>query len=167
MKEFVRCYKSERVFSYNNNPVHFSNVFGVDSTFFDLFSFPVFSGSSGHLLSKPYTAVLTESAAKALFGNENPIGKIILQGQTPYTVEAIAANVPTNSHLKFDVLFSFSTDLLDPNYCFTCNNRNTYVLLDEKANAESVQAKMDQVIKKLHPDGMLNREYRLQQLRDY
>ena len=164
VKEFVRCYKSERVFSYNNNPVLFSNVFGVDSTFFDLFSFPILSGSSEHLLSKPYTAVLTESATKALFGNENPIGKIILQGQIPYTVEAIAANVPTNSHLKFDVLFSFSTDLLDPNYCFTCNNRNTYILLDEKANAESVQAKMDQVIQKLHPDETLKREYRLQPL---
>lgn len=164
VEEFARCYKSERVFSYNNNPVLFSRVFGVDSTFFDIFTFPILSGSSKHLLSRPNTAVLTESASKALFGTENPVGKVILQGQIPYTVEALAADVPTNSHLKFDVLFSFSTDLLDPNYCFTCNNRNTYVLLDEKADADAVQAKMDQVIKKLHPDSELKREYRLQPL---
>ena len=164
VKEFARCYKSERVFSFKNNPVLFSKVFAVDSTFFDLFSFPILNGTSTRILTKPHTVVLTQSAAKALFGNEDPIGKTILQGKIPYVVEAIAADVPGNSHLKFDVLFSFATDLLDPNYCFTCNNRNTYVLLDEKANADEVQAKMDKVIQKLHPDGTLKREYRLQPL---
>jgi putative ABC transport system permease protein len=164
VKEFARCYKSERVFSFNNNPVLFSNVFAVDSTFFDLFSFPILNGASKGILTKPYTVVLTESAAKALFGNENPIGKTISQGQIPYEVEAIAADVPGNSHLKFDVLFSFATDLLDPNYCFTCNNRNTYVLLDKNSSSDAVQAKMDQVIQKIHPDGTLKREYNLQPL---
>lgn len=164
VKEFARCYKSERVFSFNNNPVFFSHVFGVDSTFFNIFSFPVLKGSSVNPLSKPNTVVLTQSASTALFGKEDPIGKIILQGQVPYTVEAIAADAPENSHLKFDVLFSFATDLLDPNYCFTCNNRNTYILLDAKADPDKLQSKMDQVVQKLHPDGTLKREYRLQPL---
>jgi putative ABC transport system permease protein len=121
-------------------------------------------GNSKGLLVKPFTVVLTASAAKALFGNEDAIGKIILQGETPYTVEGIAADVPGHSHLKFDVLFSFATDLLDPNYCFNCNNRNTYVLLNEKANPEAIQSKMYQVIQKLHPESNLKREYKMQSL---
>jgi putative ABC transport system permease protein len=164
VEEFVRCYKSERVFSFNDNPVFFSRVFGVDSTFFKIFSFPVVKGSSSNLLSKPNIVVLTQSASRALFGNEDPMGKTILQGQIPFTVEAVAADPPENSHLKFDVLFSFATDLLDPNYCYTCNNRNTYVLLDAQANPDDLQSKMDQVVRKLHPDPTLRREYRLQPL---
>ena len=164
VKSFARCYKSERVYSYNNNSVRFSNVFGVDSTFLQMFSFPIVSGNSTGLLAKPFTVVLTNSSARSLFGDVDPIGKVILQGETPFTVEAIAADVPENSHLKFDVLFSFTTDLLDPNYCFSCNNRNTYVLLDKNANPETVQAKMHQVIEKLHPDQNPRREYRMQPL---
>src|SRR5688572_26984106 len=59
VKEFARCYKSDRVFSVNNNPVHFQRVFSVDSTFLKLFSFQIVEGNSEHLLSKPNTAVLT------------------------------------------------------------------------------------------------------------
>ncbi len=164
VKEFARCYKSERVFSVNNNPVYFTRVFGVDSTFLKIFSFPIVKGNSRGLLSKPNTAVLTQSAAKALFGSDDAVGKPILQGENQYVVEAIAADVPENSHLKFDILFSFVTDLVDPNYCVTCNNRNTYILLDDKARPEEVQAKMAEVVQKLHPDTPFKREYRLQPL---
>lgn len=164
VKEFARCYKSERAFSFNNNPVMFSRVFGVDSTFLKIFSFPVLKGSGQNLLAKPNTAVLTESASRALFGNDDAVGKTILQGETPYVVEAVAADVPENSHLKFDILFSLVTDLQDPNYCFTCNNRNTYVLLDPKANIDDLQKKMDQIVKQLHPDTTLKREYKFQPL---
>jgi len=164
VKDFARCYKSERVFSFNENPVLFTRVFGIDSTFLEIFSFPILKGSHKGLLSKPNTVVLTESSSKALFGNEDPVGKTILQGKIPYTVEAIAADPPENSHIKFDILFSFVTDLLDPNYCFSCNNRNTYILLDDKVNPDDLQSKMGQVVKKLHADATLKREYKLQPL---
>lgn len=164
VKEFTRCYKSERVFSVNNNPVYFTRVFGVDSTFLKMFSFPIVKGNSKGLLSKPNTAVLTQSAAKTLFGRDDAVGKTILQGENQYVVEAIAADVPENSHLKFDILFSFVTDLVDPSYCMTCNNRNTYILLEDKARPEAVQAKMAEVVQKLHPDTPFKREYRLQPL---
>lgn len=161
---FARCYKSTRTFSTNNNPVRFTRVFSVDSTFLQLFTFPILKGATSNLLSKMNTAVLTESSAKTLFGAEDPVGKTILQGQIPYVVEAVAADVPENSHLKFDMLVSFVTDLSDPNYCMTCNNRNTYVLLDEGAADGTLQAKMDDVVKKLHPDEDIKHEYRLQPL---
>jgi putative ABC transport system permease protein len=151
VKNFTRCYKSERSFTVNNNPVKFRSVFSVDSTFLDLFSFDILAGASKGILKKPNTAVLTQSSARVLFGDVDPVGKIILQGTIPYTVEAVAADVPENSHLKFDLLISFTTDLADPNYCVTCNNRNTYILLDENTDAKVFEAKMDKVVGILHP----------------
>jgi putative ABC transport system permease protein len=162
--EFARCYKSDRVFRVDNNPVHFTRVFSVDSTFLTLFSFPVQRGATTRLLSKPNTAVLTETSAKTLFGNEDPIGKTILQGQIPYLVEAIVADVPENSHIKFDMLVSFVTDLIDPTYCLTCNNRTTYILLADNTDPVALQSKMDRIVKKLHPENDIKREYNLQAL---
>lgn len=164
VKNFTRCYKSERSFTVNNNPVKFRSVFSVDSTFLDLFSFDILSGPSKGILKKPNTAVLTQSSARTLFGDIDPIGKTILQGTIPYTVEAVTADVPENSHLKFDLLISFTTDLADPNYCVTCNNRNTYILLGENADPKALAAKMDRVVGILHPQSDMKREYKLQPL---
>jgi putative ABC transport system permease protein len=166
IKDFTRCSKSTRAFTWNDNHVQFTRVFSVDSTFFKLFTFPIVNGPLTNLLSKPNTVVLTESSAKTLFGNEDPIGKTVLQGQVSFIVEAIAKDPPKNSHLKFDLLLSFITDLQDPNYCVNCNNRPVYVLLDANAKAEGLQAKMNDIVKKLHPEGDVRREYAFQPVSD-
>src|SRR3989337_3490834 len=162
--EFARCYKSDRVFTFNENSVHFTRVFSVDSTFLKIFTFPVMKGPTSGFLTRPNTAVLTEAASKTLFGDEDPIGKTILQGETPYVVEAIVANVPENSHIKFDLMLSLVTDLSDPNYCVTCNNRITYILLADNANEGKLQTKLEGVVDKLHPDRKIKWEYKLQRL---
>lgn len=166
VQEFTRCYKSSRVFSANDKPVRFERVFTVDSTFLKLFTFPITEGSNMKLLSKPNTVVLTESSAKALFGNEEAVGKTILQGEVPYLVEAIASDVPKNSHLKFDMLLSLVTDLNDSSYCVPCNNRVTYVLLKPSTNVNALEAKMDGLIKTLHAQDEMKREYVFQPLAD-
>ncbi|HZI24483.1 MAG TPA: FtsX-like permease family protein, partial [Chryseolinea sp.] len=166
VKDFTRCSKSTRVFSHNDNHVQFTRVFSVDSTFFKLFTFPLVKGGYNNLLSKPNTIVLTESSSKALFGNEDPIGKTILQGQVPFLIEAIAKDPPKNSHLKFEMLISFVTDLNDPNYCKNCNNRPVYVLLEANARPEQLQGKMNDIVKKLHPEGDVKREYAFQPVSD-
>ena len=164
--DFTRCSKSTRVFSWNDNPFQFTRVFSVDSTFFKLFNFPIKKGALKNLLTKPNTVILSESSAKTLFGGADPIGKTILQGQVPFLVEAVAADAPENSHFKFDVLLSFVTDLNEANYCVSCNNRPVYVLLDKNTNVKALEAKMDVVVKKLHPEGDVRREYVFQPLSD-
>ncbi len=115
-------------------------------------------------MSKPNTIILTESSAKTLFGNEDPVGKTILQGEIPFLVEAIAVDPPENSHVKFDMLLSFVTDLNDSAYCVNCNNRPVYVLLERNTDTKAMEAKMDAIVKKLHPEGDVKREYVLQPL---
>ena len=92
------------------------NVFFMDSTAFDVFSWKVLAGDPHTALKNAYSVVLTESTAKKYFGDQNPIGKTLEGGLAAgradaglYTVTAVMADVPANSHFTFDALLSMST----------------------------------------------------------
>lgn len=165
VQSFTRFYESERVLAVpGEQPLRFTNVFSVDSTFFDVFSFHP-EGEKLSLLSKPNTAVLTKSAARRLFG-ESPAEEqtVLLNGDTPYLVEAVVEDTPPNSHIQFDVLLSLVSDFNDPHYCWSCNNRNTYILLDAKADPAKFEHNAQKVVQKLHEGDPIKREYKLQAL---
>ena len=87
-------------------------VFFVDSTFLQMFDFKLVRGDRNTALLKPHSALITEETAKKLFGDADPIGKRITHygyDTTAFEVTGVLANVPKNSQLQFDALFSFST----------------------------------------------------------
>jgi putative ABC transport system permease protein len=92
-----------------------NDVIYADSTFFDIFSFSVIRGDAKTSLTEPNSIVLTESTANKLFGNGDPIGKVIEfigTNENPrlnYTVAAIVNDIPVNSSIKFNGIVSFST----------------------------------------------------------
>ena len=63
------------VFNYENQSYEFENYYSVDSAFFSVFDFQVLEGNIKEALLLPFSLVLTESEAKRIFNNENPIGK--------------------------------------------------------------------------------------------
>ena len=84
-------------------------VYYADSTVFDLFSFPLLVGDPETVLQGPDALVITESTARKYFGQENPIGKTLLFDQNrAMVVTGIAADVPSNSHIRFDFLAPLS-----------------------------------------------------------
>ncbi|GAB5519461.1 MAG: ABC transporter permease [Rhodothermales bacterium] len=86
-----------------------ADVFQADSTFFDLFSYPLLVGEATKVLNRPNTAVLSATTAHKYFGNANPIGeRISVAGRREYEVTGVAES-PETSHLKFDVLLSYQT----------------------------------------------------------
>ncbi len=124
----------------------------ADSSFFTLFSFPFIEGDPASALSNTRSIVISRSTAKKFFGDEDPLGKtLILNAQTPYRVTGVFADVPENSHLKFNVLFSFSTlnqtiavdhdDWIFPEFY-------TYVLLAPGADPKKVDQKFPALINK-------------------
>ena len=103
----------------------------ADSSFFDMFSHKVLSGNKTDFLRHPDAVIITESTARKYFGNKNPVGEIIYAvnpGKKALTVQGVIADVPVNSHLKFDLIISLST-VTNNSYCYGCNNTNTYFLL--------------------------------------
>ena len=97
---------------YNDKKVVLSNMYWVDSTFFDIFNFELLVGNKQMVLQKPNSMVLTKTSAEKLFGREDPIGKTVTiknWDTINYTVTGILADIPGNSHLQFEGLLSFNT----------------------------------------------------------
>lgn len=85
----------------------------TEPSFFTLFRFPIIKGEQEGQLVRPHTAVITESASHRYFGDSNPIGKV-LSFKTPsaeqhFEVTGVIADMPYNSHLRYDFLLSYSS----------------------------------------------------------
>ena len=80
----------------------------ADSNFFDFFTFKMVAGDPKTALKGTNKVVITESAAKRYFGDENPLGKIILRGGEKKTTEVtgVVQDPPSNSHIQFDMILS-------------------------------------------------------------
>ena len=94
----------------------------VDNSFLTMFSYSIIAGDKQTALKDPYTAVLTQSAAKRYFGvRDNNFaslpGKTINMGRDsmPYKITGICKDVAENSHLQFDILASYVTMLAGKN----------------------------------------------------
>jgi putative ABC transport system permease protein len=80
----------------------------VEPDFMKIFSFPLLKGDANNPLNDPLSIVLTRSFAKALFGDENPIGKTVrLANRENLHVTAVIEDLPHNSSLDFDFLCSY------------------------------------------------------------
>src|SRR5581483_9321549 len=84
-------------------------IFYADSTFLDVFSFPLVKGDVRTALMRPDAILLTEDMAKKYFGKENPLGKVLRKDNQDYkVVTGVLANIPSNSHLQFDFVSPMS-----------------------------------------------------------
>jgi putative ABC transport system permease protein len=126
------------------NEAHF---FFADSTFLDIFDFPLVVGNPKTALQAPNQVIISQTIAKKYFGKQNPLQKtIVLQGQTKLTVVGVFANIPTASHFNFDFIASFST--LHSQYVnrFYTNWRWnpcwTYILLKDKTNIANIEPQL-------------------------
>jgi putative ABC transport system permease protein len=108
-----------------------NRVANVDSTFFDVFSFPAIAGDSKNGLRDPNTVVISESAAQKYFGTTDAVGRVLEtteKGKTVYKVTAVIRDMPENSHFHFDFLFSMKNVDYDWGG-FLSHNFYTYILL--------------------------------------
>ena len=134
----------------------------ADSTFFELFSIPLLEGDARTALARPNTTVLTEKLAKKYFGDQDPIGQVLDQPQADQGLEVtgVCADVPENSHLRFDLLVSSPTlDMLaeadGPN--FINFSAYTYLLLKPGASPEELERKFPQMVVKYASGQVLSR----------
>ena len=73
----------------------------IAEDFLKMFQYPFISGNANTALSEPYSIVLTESLAKALFGDENAMGKMVrFDNKDDLKVTGILKDVPENSTIR-------------------------------------------------------------------
>ncbi|PTB93428.1 ABC transporter permease [Marivirga lumbricoides] len=131
-------------------------VFFMDSTAFDVFSWKLLKGDPNTALVAPFSIVLTESIAEKYFGDEDPLGKTLEGDESGgrsnkgiYTVTGIIEDVPENSHFKFNTLISMSTfkqrrpEIFD---WWGYVDFYTYFLVNEEFNLEAFQKKVPEFL---------------------
>ena len=140
----------ERVLSYQDAQISRTGCI-VSKHYFNIFSWKFTKGISSEALSDPTSIVITNATAKALFGQEDPINKIIkLNNVKPYKVSAVVADVPDNSSLKFDFVIGFDYQqkglkkALDD---WDNAGTNTYVLLKERSNIPQFNQKLNSLMR--------------------
>ncbi len=73
--------------------------------FLEMFEFPLLAGDPSQVLDDPSSVVITESTAKALFGDEDPMNKVIrIDNENDLKVSGVLKDVPKNSSFEFDYL---------------------------------------------------------------
>ena len=119
----------------------------------NMFSLKILNGDKNPL-HDPYSIVLTDETAKTIFGNENPIGKILkMDNQTNLKVTAVVPKQPKNSSLNFDYLIPFQLQEIIYSWVKQYHKTNwgnnsweVYVQLNDNASLASVNAKIKNVV---------------------
>lgn len=142
--------------SYGDQVFIENNMITVDSSFFNFFSIPVLKGDPRDLLNDPHEIVLSESTARKIFGNENPIDKQIKIGTdtVKFIVSGVIADVPEKTHFKANILGSMITNPGRANNpVWMQNNMSTYLLLKPNTSYKDVDAKFhDLLVKYVGPE---------------
>lgn len=159
-----------RIMSYFNPPFLYANARSseanqtifADSSFFDVFSFPLKESVQAPLLNSPNQVLISEKVAHELFGQESAVGKSIEADGEQFAVSAVFKDVPQNSHIKFDVVFSI--ELLRKSFAEIDSTGPmvfyTYVKVDNKKNKEDLYAYLknwqDREIEKLRKNKVVD-----------
>ena len=145
----TRVSRTENLLRYGEQQFFGEKVAYVDAAFLSLFSFEMLQGERTTALDAPYSMVLTESLAKKYFGLQNPLGQTIqLNNEDEFTITGVLADVPHNSHYRFDALASFPSLLARQPWLerFGSIATQTYVMLAPDAAPEDLAPRFDHFI---------------------
>jgi putative ABC transport system permease protein len=158
--EFPEIKSFTRINAAGNQPlflgekkIYIKRICFVDSTFLNIFDFPLLQGARNKALEKSNSIVLTKAVAEMFFGKTDPIGKTLTNygrnDTTVLVVTGVLENVPQNSQLQFDALVSFST-IARPEWMnnWGGNWLNTYLELAPNTDIAAVEKKFPAFLKR-------------------
>lgn len=152
IRAYTRLWQRSGLITYENKKFDERGIFYVDPDFFIIFSHEFIDGDPETALDAPGSIVLTEETAKKIFVNENPLGKTVnLNADGDLKVTGVVKNVPRNSHFRFSYLVSMNTiqgrrtEFLNDWFVIL---GWSYILLDERADAEAVEKKLAPIVEK-------------------
>ena len=108
-------YMQEHLLSYNQNSLKKQGMF-TDTEFLKIMDYQFLKGNKTKALRETNAVILTATMARTIFGDEDPINKVIkLDNNEPLKVEAVIADLPKNSSFAFDYLMNWKLyEKLDP-----------------------------------------------------
>jgi putative ABC transport system permease protein len=152
IENFVRIDIEEYSIKDFKNIFHRQELALADNSLFEVFDFRLEEGDSKTALTQPKSIVLTREQALIYFGDSDVLGDSLtvdLNGElTDFRVTGILEEVPHNSHIHFDILFSISTYSDESMTPWFNNFLYTYVLLKDKTSPDDVEKKLSALLNK-------------------
>lgn len=112
-KAVVTTYQGESVLTYGDKKIKQSG-YEVGDGFFEIFTWKFIKGNAATALREPNSIVLTQSAARTFFGDDDPVGKMLKKdNDVNAKVVAIVEDVPNNSSFQFDWIAPFNLNAED------------------------------------------------------
>ncbi len=145
----IDAWGAERPVTYNEQTFLEANILWVDSSFFDIFSFPFVVGDPATALTTKFSVVITESTAKKYFGDEDPLGRQLMLSHDErwkYTVTGVMRDIDQQTHFPdFPMLCSWVTrhEGIDDEMWINNVNWLIYFKLSEGAAIESLNEEMN------------------------
>lgn len=128
------------------------NVLMGDANFFEFFSVNLIYGDPKTCLQRPNTIVMDLSTSQRMFGEENPVGKVlVLDNEDDYEVTGVYEDLPNGTHFHHNIILSmlsFFKESESSNDQWLSTNFNTYIRLREGVGKEDFDLKFTQVIDK-------------------
>ena len=139
----INWYNSDRIVRYEEHKFRENHVCFADSNFFTFFNYPVIKGNRKTFLRESNTIIISESAARKYFGNEDPLGKRMQISTFSNTfdceVTGVFADIPRNHTMHFDFLISWQTSGRWMWDFWYLHESYTYVKLQQGANPNNLE----------------------------
>lgn len=130
----------------------------VHPDFLKMFQYPMIRGDVNTAFKDSYSIVISQSTAKALFGNSDPMDKIIrMDNQHDVKVTGVMADIPSNATMKFAYLLPFSYSLATQDWIkpaltqWSNNSFQIFVELQKGASVQQVNAMIKNLMYKFEP----------------
>ncbi|MBN2174633.1 MAG: ABC transporter permease [Bacteroidales bacterium] len=140
----------ETLIKHNDNRFIEDYFMEADSSFFEFFSIPLLRGNIKTVLNEPHTVVLSESTAKRIFGNDDPVNQLLMIGNDTayYKVTGIYADIPETTHFSANAIGSFMTNPRASDNEWLSNSFSTYLLLHPNSDPQTVEDRCAALIEK-------------------
>ena len=124
-------------------------IYYADSSFFEVFTFPLVRGNPATVLDRKSAAVLSADGAEKYFPDTDPIGKTLtLDGASELVVTGVAENPPANTRMRFEVVANFAhaethvESIRDWHDVWRSTFLQTYVRLGDGADPETLERQL-------------------------
>src|SRR3954451_2982281 len=159
VKQFTRVVTAigvkQHLLRYKEKSFYEQDAVFVDSTFFDVFTYHFDNGNNIKVLDEPYSVVLLKPVAAKLFGNEDPIGKVIeinnQFGKNNFKVTGVVDESLGKSHIHANLFITMNSggmgEYVRQNNAWAGNNFvNAYVKLKPNTNVVALERKLPQFL---------------------
>ena len=125
-----------------------SGIYAADTTFFEVFSFPLLKGDPKTALKDVGGLVITNEMAGKYFGDTDPMGKMLIINfgmDIPFVITGVMENIPRNSHFHFDFLISYNTTKSHESgefYEWADFGHYNYILLSKNVSPDQLEKKL-------------------------